>query len=388
MAPISALRAVASSSAKTSSSCKSVRENAGNQNLMGKWVQIGGVLAGQGFAAKLALAEDVVLYSPPQVSIPDPVPAATDGGILDIITDNPLIVAGVAALLAVPVGINAILNIGAGGGSGVKPTTPEKALDALEKDQRVILIDIRSRDEVKAQGSPDLRTVKRSAVSVPLTSLVKGEYVVDEKFAEKVAKIRGLSEESLVILLDSDGSESKEAAKVIEGVEKIYFVQGGAKAWAAYGAWKAPGKGLSLSLPDLKGVGSKLNSLAEDYKEAPSLSKAGIALGALAGAGLFVLNEAEVILEVAGLFAAGNFFLKLLFAESRDKTLKEVKEIVDEKVAIREVGSDLSKIAKAVVEDSDTEEISVEESAPTETQAAADSAKEAKEWIENWKAKN
>lgn len=251
------------------------------------------------------------------------------------------------------------------------------------------MIDIRSRAEVKVQGTPDLRSVKRKAVSLPYTNQVKGEFVIDEAFGEKVANLKDVSEESIIILLDSDGSESKEAAKLIDGVEKLYFVQGGAEVWSAYGAWKEPGKGLSLSLPDLKGVGSQLNALAEDYKEAPTLNKAGIAAGAILGAGVFLVNEAEVLLELAGLVAAGNFFVKLIFAEQREKTMSDIKEIVDEKVAVKEIGSDMSKIAKAVLEDSDTEEIPATESEPEPAKSEKpENAKEAAEWIANWKAKS
>lgn len=353
--------------------------------------QISGVLLGQTMMAKLALADaEGLTLTPPSVEIPTSLPSVDGNGLLDIVSDNPILVGGIVALLAVPLGINAILQIGSDG-AGLKPTSPEKALEALEGDSRVILIDIRSRAEVKEQGSPDLRAVKRSAVSVPYTSLVKGEFEVDDAFGDKVAKVRGMSEESLVILLDSDGSEAKEAAKQISGVAKIYYVQGGAQAWAAYGAWREPGKGLSLGLPDLKGIGRSLNSLAEDYKEAPSMNKAGIALGALAGASFLLVNEAEVILEAAGLLAAGNFFLRqFLFADKREKAMSEIKEIVDEKVAVKEVASDLNKITEAVLADSENEEIPTEAmSTPTVAEEdKPENVKEAAEWIENWKARS
>lgn len=394
MAPVVAARVTCS----TKTGCNARREQHGTKQRVQLIKNLTAAIMSQGLAAKVVFADEVT-FSPPQVTIPDStVSAATDGGFGDIIADNPLLIGGVGLLLAVPVAINVIFKASSGGAGGVKLTNPAKAMEALEGDTRVILVDIRSKSEIKAQGKPDLKSIKRSAVSVPYTSLVKGDYVVDENFGEKVSKVRGVDEESIIILLDADGSESKDAAKMIQGVDKVYIVQGGAESWAAYGAWKEPGKGLSLSLPDLKGVGSSLNTLAEDFQEAPTLNKAGIALGALAGAGLFLVNEAEVLLEVAGLVAAGNFFVNLLFADSRKKTMDDIKEIVDEKVAVKEIGSDLNKIAAAIVDDSDTEmgevapeaqEAASAAAAAEETPAiASDNAKEAAEWIANWKAKN
>lgn len=392
MAPVVAARV-----SGTNVACKARREQTDVQQKVQLIKNLTTAVISQGLAAKVVSAEEVT-FSPPQVTIPEStVSAATDGGFGDFIADNPLLIGGVGLLLAVPVAINVIVKVSSGGAGGVKLTNPAKAMEALEGDARVILVDIRSKAEIKAQGKPDLKSIKRSAVSVPFTSLVKGEYMVDENFGEKVAKVKGMDEESIIILLDADGSESKEAARMIEGVDKVYIVQGGAESWAAYGAWKEPGKGLSLSLPDLKGVGSSLNTLAEDFQEAPTLNKAGIALGALAGAGFFLVNEAEVLLEVAGLVAAGNFFVNLLFADSRKKTMDDIKEIVDEKVAVKEIGTDLNKIAAAIVDDSDTEMGEVapaaqkaEETAGAaeSTDAKADNAKEAAEWIANWRAKN
>lgn len=345
---------------------------------------MGGALLSQTVAAKVALADEVPSFSPPQVTIPEAAAPAAGSGIGDLFSDNPLLLAGIAGIVAIPVAINVISKIGAGSAGGVKMTNPAKALEALE-DSRVILVDIRSKQEIKAQGKPDLKAVKRSALSIPFTTLVKGEYVVDENFGAKLAKAKGVNEESIVILLDADGSESKEAAKFIEGVDKVYILQGGAASWAATGPWKEPGKGLAL--PDLKGVGSSLNNMAEEFKEAPSLNKAVIGLGAIAGAGLFLVNEAEVLIELAGIAAAANFGFNLLFSENKRKSSDEIKEIVDEKVAEKEIVSDSSKISAAVVDDSDTEQGEVAPMAQATAEKDAN-VSEAAEWISNWKAKS
>lgn len=358
-------------------------------------------------AAGAVFAEDVSL---PNVELPA-VDAGAASDIAALFADNPILIGGGALLVALPFGIAAIVKAGSGG-SGVKPTSVDRALQALGEDSRVVLLDIRNRAEIAAQGTPNLKSVKRSAVSLPFTSVKKGgEVVVDEAFAEKFARLRGIGEESLVILLDADGNVAKVAAGAIKDVvSKTYYVQGGAEAWAESGPWRAPSSGLSLSLPsvDLKAIGKSVNSLAEDFKEAPSLTKAGVALAAIAGAGIFLVNEIEVVLELAGVLAAGNFLLKLVFADEREKTLTEIKTLVDEKVAIKDVGSDLNKIAKAVLEtDASTDKPQVTSPPPppppaatttaapaaapetrsTEDSEVPENVKEAKEWIENWKTK-
>lgn len=395
----------------------------------------GALLANAGFA-RLALAEDAPTInfgssplvpesltsgltsalpsSLPEVSLPD----VDTSGFTSFIAENPIIVGGGAFLLVLPFGIQALFNIanGGGGSAGAKATTPDKALEALSDDSSVILVDIRSKAEAGQQGSPDLRSVKRRAISLPLTKLVKGEYVVEENFIEKFAKISGLTEDSIVILLDSDGSESTQAAKqLIQAgsdyeeplAAQFYFVQGGAEAWQAAGApWRKPGK---LSLPSLnfKAFGKNIDTLAEDFKEAPSLTKATVAAGALAGAGILLFNEIEVIIELVGLLALGQFALKFVFAEEREKTMTEIKTLVEEKVAVAEAGEDLKKIATVLLEDTPSEKpappVAVEEVAVEASPAAAaaaassngssgdtvpDNVKEAKEWIGNYKARS
>ena len=334
-------------------------------------------------AASAALADQLSI-SYPEVTLPavDASAASAASDIASLFSDNPLLIGGGAALVAIPVAIGAFLNSGAGAG-GVKATNVERTLQALAEDPRVVLVDIRSKADIKAQGSPDLKSVKRSPTSLPFTSVVKGEVVVDEKFADKLGRLRNIKEDSLVILLDADGRVAKKAAAAVaDVVEKVYYVQGGAEAWAETGPWKQPGAGLSFSLPsvnlNLKSVGANINELAEDFKKAPSLTKAGLAAGALFGAAFLLANEVEVILELAGILAAGNFLLKFVFADEREKTLTEIRTLVDEKVAIKEVGSDLNKIAKAVLED--IPEGSSSSSNGSSAEPTPANVQEAKEW--------
>jgi len=373
------------------------------------------VLLANAGAASIAFADSLDL---PEITLPldDAIAASAGSDVASIFSDNPVLIGAGAALIAIPLGVFALLR--SNSPAGVKPTSVARTIQALEEDPRVALIDVRSRAEIKQQGSPDLRSIKRSATVLPFTNVVKGELVVDESFADKFGRLKGISEESLVILLDSDGTVAKMAAAELEElVEKVYYVQGGAEAWEEQGPWRAPSKGLSLPSLDLRSVGSNINELAEDFKKAPSLSKASLAAGAIAGAGFLVFNEIEVVLELAGIFAAGNFLLKLVFADEREKTLSEIKTLVDDKVAIQEVGSDLNKIAKAVLEEVPADNkpappkpaaaavpVAAAATPPTATEAAAPSpaaaapaaaasseetpqnVKEAREWVENWKS--
>jgi hypothetical protein len=92
----------------------------------------------------------------------------------------------------------------------------------------------------------------------------------------------------------------------------------------------------------------------------------------------------ELLLEVAGVVGAGQFFLKLLFADDREKTFTKLKQVAEE-VAIPELPQDLSKIATTLLEDSGSTQVKrVEEAAPA---AAASPAAEARAWIDNWRAK-
>ena len=58
----------------------------------------------------------------------------------------------------------------------------------------------------------------------------------------------------------------------------------------------------------------------------PTTTKAGLAVGAIGLAAVALFQEAEIVLEVLGAAAAGNFALKrLLYANDREKTFTEIK---------------------------------------------------------------
>ena len=94
------------------------------------------------------------------------IPAA-GGSFLDLFADNPVIIAGLAFLALVPVALSFL-----GGGSlGVKTITAANALTGLGEDPSTVLIDIRSKEEVKEQGSPNLSSVKKRITPLPYTKV-------------------------------------------------------------------------------------------------------------------------------------------------------------------------------------------------------------------------
>lgn len=128
-------------------------------------------------AASAARAASTIQGSVPDVSLPSlPSMPALDmpdmGGLLDGV--DPLIVGGVVAAIALPAALISLIGGAGGAGSKVKGVPAAKALEALAADEYCILLDVRSKADVKAEGSPNLRGVsRRGVVSIPFTSQVK-----------------------------------------------------------------------------------------------------------------------------------------------------------------------------------------------------------------------
>ncbi len=56
-----------------------------------------------------------------------------------------------------------------GGALGVKQVNAAGAVEGLTSDPNTILVDIRSREEVKEQGSPNLSSTNKKAITLPFT---------------------------------------------------------------------------------------------------------------------------------------------------------------------------------------------------------------------------
>ena len=59
----------------------------------------------------------------------------------------------------------------AGGSLGVKQLSAASALEGLTSDPSTLLVDIRSREDIKEQGSPDLSAAKKKAIALPFTKV-------------------------------------------------------------------------------------------------------------------------------------------------------------------------------------------------------------------------
>lgn len=288
-------------------------------------------------------------------------------GVVDALSSvNPLFVAGGAAALVVPAALAALL--GGGGAKGkARPVPVEAVLESLV-EEGAVLVDVRSKESAKQFGSPSLPKGSKRVVSLPFTAKTKaakkGEtasYQIDQDFAAKFSRL-GLTEGgSGVILLDSFGKESPAAAAALAAARAtpeagIAYVADGAegpRGWKASGAsWRNPSKGLGLDLSALKNVGGAVDALAEDFRAAPTAAKAGLAVGALVTGAALLFQEAETVLEIAGLLAAGQFAAKrLVFASDRKRTADELRELVDSKIGVSEAGADLRRVADALLED-------------------------------------
>ena len=128
-----------------------------------------------GIAATLASipkawAEGLELPSDLTYSVPELPNLPSDAsGISQFISDYPLLLPAAAGLVLVPLLISQIN----GGGSKVQGVGGLRALEVLATEDSVIFLDIRSKEDAKESGDPDLRSVKKSVTRLPFTKVRK-----------------------------------------------------------------------------------------------------------------------------------------------------------------------------------------------------------------------
>uniref|UniRef100_M4C9R1 Rhodanese domain-containing protein n=1 Tax=Brassica campestris TaxID=3711 RepID=M4C9R1_BRACM len=258
---------------------------------------------------------------------------------LTFVTDNPLVIAGGVAAFAVPFVLSQVLN--------KKPKTfgVESAKNAYTKlgtDENAQLLDIRAAADLRQVGSPNIKGLGKKTVS----AVYNGE---DKPgFLKKLSlKFKDPENTTLFILDKFDGNSELVAELVaLNGFKSAYAIKDGAegpRGWVNSGLpWIEPKKNLSLDLSSLT------DSISGVFGE--SSDGVSVAIGVAAAAGLSVLafTEIETILQLLGSAAlvqlAGN---KLLFAEDRKQTLKQVDEFLNTKVAPKELVDELKDIGKA-----------------------------------------
>jgi hypothetical protein len=141
--------------------------------------------------------------------------------------------------------------------------------------------------------------------------------------------------------------------------------------------WKEPLSLPNLSLPNVD-LPDSLDNFAESFKKNPSLAQAALALGAIVGSAVFIINEFDTLLELAGVLGVGNLVYKnLLYADDREKALGKLRAFVQQTGADG-AGDELLKVAKAVLEKADAAVTAAAESRAAEAaEAAAAAAAEA-----------
>ncbi|CAK9165792.1 unnamed protein product [Ilex paraguariensis] len=259
---------------------------------------------------------------------------------INFVAENPAVIIGGAAVLAVPLVLSQLL-------SKPKPWGVESAKSAYAKlgdDANAQLLDIRAPVELKQVGSPDIRGLKKKPVSV----LYKGEDKLG--FLKKLSSKFKEPESTTLFILDKFDGNSELVAELVtaNGFKAAYGIKDGtegSRGWMNSGLpWILPSKTFSLDFSNLTDVIG--GALPED-SDAVSVT---LGIAATTGLGLLAFSEVETILQLLGSAALVQFVsTKLLFAEDRKQTLQEIDGFLTTKVAPKELVDDIKQIGMALL---------------------------------------
>ncbi|CAA2992321.1 rhodanese-like domain-containing 4, chloroplastic [Olea europaea subsp. europaea] len=309
-----------------------------SRNLQGGLVLLSTVLD---FGLAKALTYDEALQrSVTSSSTTDFDPSGVFDSVINFVVDNPLIVGGGAVILAVPLVVAQLL-------SKPKPWGLESAKTAYTKladDSNAQLLDIRAPGELRQVGSPDVRGLRKKPVAV----VYKGED--KPRFLNKLALKFKEPENTTLFILDKFDGNSELVAELVtaNGFKAAYAIKDGAegpRGWMNSGLpWILPKKTLSL---DISGFADAIGDALGETSDATSLT---LGVAAAAGLGLLAFTEVETILQLLGSAALIQFVSKkFLFAEDRKQTLQQVEELLNTKVAPKELVGDIQQIGKAIL---------------------------------------
>uniref|UniRef100_A0ACD5Z852 Uncharacterized protein n=1 Tax=Avena sativa TaxID=4498 RepID=A0ACD5Z852_AVESA len=256
------------------------------------------------------------------------------GGLVDFVAQNPLVVAAGVAVVAVPFFVSQLL----GGTSKTYGTVSGKAAyQTLLEEPAAQLVDIRPLKDAREVGSPDIREAKKKAVAVP--------YDGDDKngFLKKLQLKFKDPENTTLIILDKFDGNSELVAELVtaNGYKAAFAVKDGAegpRGWQSSNLpWTAPKKGFSLDFGELFGDGSEGLPVT-------------IGLAAATGFGLLAYTEIETVLQFLGSAAIVQLVVnKLLYAEDRKKTLQQIDDFFNKKVAPKELVDEIKEIGQALL---------------------------------------
>ncbi|XP_060964379.1 uncharacterized protein LOC115704303 [Cannabis sativa] len=255
-------------------------------------------------------------------------------------TENPAILAGGVAILAVPLVLSQLFGKS-------KPWGVESARNAYAKlgdDPNAQLLDIRPPAESRQVGSPDIRGLGKKSVSI----VYKGE---DKPgFLKKLSlKFKEPENTTLFVLDKFDGNSELVAELVtVNGFKAAYAIKDGAegpRGWVNSNLpWIAPKKALSLDF------GNFTEAISDAIGGGSGDLSVTIGLAAATGLGLLAFSEIETILQLLGSAAIIQFTSKkLLFAEDRKETLKQVDEFLNTKIAPQELVDEIKQIGQALL---------------------------------------
>uniref|UniRef100_A0A0D9VEF4 Protein THYLAKOID RHODANESE-LIKE, chloroplastic n=1 Tax=Leersia perrieri TaxID=77586 RepID=A0A0D9VEF4_9ORYZ len=254
------------------------------------------------------------------------------GGVIDFVTENPIVAAASVAAVALPV----ILARALGGGGGSKPygvVSAAAAYRTLVEEPGAQLVDIRAPGEARETGSPDLREARKKAAAVPYDGEDKNGFLkrISLRFKDP--------ENTTLVILDKFDGNSELVAELLtaNGYKAALAVKDGAegrRGWQKSDLpWAAPSKGFSLS------------GLIGDGTDGLPVT---LGLAAATGLGILAYTEIETVLQFLGSAAIVQLIAsKLIYAEDRKKTLKQIDDFFNKKVAPKELVDEIKEIGSA-----------------------------------------
>lgn len=218
----------------------------------------------------------------------------------------------------------------------------EDAYSKLGDEPEAQLVDIRTLQDIKEVGSPDIRSLKKRVAQI--------FYEDDESFLQTVsAKFKDPANTTLYILDKFDGNSARVAKLVAEnGFKSAFAIKDGAegaRGWQNTGLpWLIPKNVFTVDFGNLK---EALDSALEDSSGIVPVT---VGVAAATGFGLAAFSEIETVLQLLGSAALLQVFVKkLLFAEDRKRTLQQIQDFLDTKVAPKELVDELKDIGKALL---------------------------------------
>ncbi|XAR62981.1 hypothetical protein NMG60_11022753 [Bertholletia excelsa] len=258
------------------------------------------------------------------------------GGAVDFGSENAALIAGVAAIVAVPVILSRVFS-GKPRNWGVE--SARNAYARLGDDVRAELLDIRAPAELRLVGAPDIRGLRKTPVAV--------EYRGGDKpgFLRKLALKFKEPESTTLLILDKFDENSELVAELVtlNGFKAAYAIKDGAEGpqgWMNSGLpWILPKKTLNFDFSWL------IDAFGEGFNPLPIA----VTIAAASGLGYLVYTKVETILQLIGLAALVQLILTNLSSEDRKQTQQQVSEFLNNYIAPGDIVEDVKQIGKALL---------------------------------------